>query len=470
MLALTVGVFLTLISSLAANVILFFLLIRNHTENTRMKTVYSELSRDSSLDNVLTVIGEDLPRFGLRLHSIFRKNKLTMAIEDDKLSISILERSNIIRAFLTMEPVQSDEKSNSKVDSKLKSLCGLKVAFLPVGMKLREPCWKTSLCDDKGCKCYKKDVHNCWVTSDKRCRGINFKDYEEKLTRCMRCTSFLPVAVFAVSGRGLRKANIHIKQKFPEIISNAVMYERAKYSAYRDHLTGLINRRGLFRRTHELIQLAKRYEHPLSLCMLDIDHFKLFNDTYGHNVGDFVLKALSSFITSCLRETDAFARYGGEEFTILLPETTKEKALIVLDKIRHKVDKEVFPFQGVDHHITISMGVAEWFDDTITSTQALFKKADCALYHAKEKGRNKVMPYHIELGDKLKKDEKKAKSESSLPKKGPQPNGKRSSAKNKGRTNGPLSTTTKDLGSILEEDDIELSENNGRDIDVIEVV
>lgn len=204
--------------------------------------------------------------------------------------------------------------------------------------------------------------------------------------------------------------------------------------------------------------------------MLDIDHFKLFNDTYGHNVGDFVLKALSSFITSCLRETDAFARYGGEEFTILLPETTKEKALIVLDKIRHKVDKEVFPFQGVDHHITICMGVAEWFEDSITSTQALFKKADSALYHAKEKGRNKVMPYHIELGDKPKKAEKKAKSESSLSKKGPRPNGKRSSAKDKGRTNGQLSTTTKDLGAISEEDDIDLSENNGSDSDVIEVV
>jgi len=460
MLILTISVFLILFGSLAANGILFVLLSQRQVEIARLKSVYRDLTRDSSLPNVLSIIERELPRFGLTVHATFVKNKTTMAIQDDKFEIPIMARSNIIRAFLTNKLILRNAVNITEVDSKLNTAHGNKIAYLPISMKRGSPCWEAHHCDDKACRCFNQDVPSCWVTSDKRCRGYDRPNYEQKLTGCLKCSSFLPVAVFVVSGAGwrLRRADRYVKRTFPEIVSNAVLYERAKFGAYRDQLTGLMNRRGLLRRNHELVQLSKRYEHPLSLCMLDIDHFKMFNDTYGHDVGDFVLKSLAAFMASCVRDTDVLARYGGEEFTILLPETTKMNAQLVLDKIRQKVDKERFTFRGIDHHIKISMGVAEWFEDQVPSVSALYKKADCALYNAKIKGRNQVVAYHSGLEEAPEKGKTK---ETASPSPTPAPRKKASSSKGKkvhiiigdGGMSGGSSATVREVTSILDDDE-----------------
>jgi len=158
--------------------------------------------------------------------------------------------------------------------------------------------------------------------------------------------------------------------------------------ATRDSLTGLLNRREGFRRFAEEVSRTKRTGDPLSLMMIDIDHFKRINDNYGHQFGDTVLKEVSRTILKTLRDYDLMMRYGGEEFAVLLPSTATEKAIEVAERARESIEKvSTFIEEGIDG-ITISIGVSQLIlNDTLDT---LISKADAALYVAKERGRNSV--------------------------------------------------------------------------------
>jgi two-component system cell cycle response regulator len=160
--------------------------------------------------------------------------------------------------------------------------------------------------------------------------------------------------------------------------------------AIRDALTGLENRRAFDTRLHEELQRAERYEHSLSLLMLDIDHFKQVNDTYGHQSGDMVLRRLASIIKDTMRPMDQVFRYGGEEFVLVVPETDMHGACSLAERIREAVASAPFPLTGhEDIHITISIGVATSTQET-NACEALVSAADAALYEAKQTGRNRV--------------------------------------------------------------------------------
>ncbi len=153
-----------------------------------------------------------------------------------------------------------------------------------------------------------------------------------------------------------------------------------------DHLTMIYNRRKLFEIMGFEIEKAKRYSRPLSIIMLDLDHFKKVNDRYGHNIGDNVLRTTTHIISEMLRKVDVFARYGGEEFIILCTETELDGAVALAEKIRFTIESYNFPLVGV---VTLSAGVAEHVDEY--SESALIEKADAALYSAKKRGRNRVV-------------------------------------------------------------------------------
>ncbi|MHC4884284.1 MAG: diguanylate cyclase [Planctomycetota bacterium] len=156
-----------------------------------------------------------------------------------------------------------------------------------------------------------------------------------------------------------------------------------------DELTSLPNRR-FFNEAYEAeVRRSIRYNHALSVMMLDIDHFKSVNDTHGHPVGDLVLKELAKIFIDQLRETDIIGRYGGEEFSIVLPETTHQTAFMIADRLRERVSKEIFDPNGLALKITLSIGIACGFDDF--EADNLLKEADVALYEAKKTGRNKVV-------------------------------------------------------------------------------
>jgi diguanylate cyclase (GGDEF)-like protein len=153
-----------------------------------------------------------------------------------------------------------------------------------------------------------------------------------------------------------------------------------------DNLTGIYNRH----KFEELfkIELARvaRYKNKLALIMLDIDHFKKVNDTYGHDIGDLALKNVVNVINSNIRHTDIFARWGGEEFLILCPETDSENALILSEKLRRAIEVTVFKKVG---KVTCSFGVASYEDDE--AGDSFLKRVDNALYTAKDEGRNRVV-------------------------------------------------------------------------------
>lgn len=174
---------------------------------------------------------------------------------------------------------------------------------------------------------------------------------------------------------------------------NARLYELATV----DGLTKLyINRHFQLLLQNEL-RRSRRYSHSCSLIMADIDHFKKVNDSYGHQFGDKVLHKTANLIKSNCRGTDIPARYGGEEFCILLPETNRNNAFIVAEKIRNSVKDHVFKYLNESIHITISLGIAEYPFNALNRDN-LVEAADKALYISKETGRNRVTVYEQKIG------------------------------------------------------------------------
>ncbi|BCB95916.1 hypothetical protein JZK55_08380 [Dissulfurispira thermophila] len=172
--------------------------------------------------------------------------------------------------------------------------------------------------------------------------------------------------------------------------------EQMKELSITDHLTGLFNRRYFQERFTEEIHRSERYSLVFSLAMLDIDDFKLLNDTEGHLAGDSVLKELSRIARECLRANDVICRFGGEEFAILMPQTHKEEAFIVTERIRNNI-KESFSyrFKKFPHPaITLSIGIASFPDDG-KNINDLIKNADTALYKAKELGKDRTIIFII---------------------------------------------------------------------------
>ncbi len=155
--------------------------------------------------------------------------------------------------------------------------------------------------------------------------------------------------------------------------------------AYRDGLTGLLNFRAFEEMLYAEEDRARRYRTAFSVMMVDVDWFKKINDSYGHQIGDVVLKSLSDRLIHCVRKSDSVFRYGGEEFAVILPHTGLLKAVKLAERIRYMVEKTDF-IAGL--HITVSIGISEYEEGLETCD--LVKQADKGLYLAKERGRNRV--------------------------------------------------------------------------------
>ena len=167
------------------------------------------------------------------------------------------------------------------------------------------------------------------------------------------------------------------------------MMEKLQKLAVTDGLTKLYNSRSFYSQLETEVDRFNRYKHPLALLLLDLDHFKDYNDTYGHLEGDKVLVRFSQIIKTCLRANDTAYRYGGEEFTVILPETGGDEAGLVAQRIRAALETERFsPINGKEVKITISIGVTEY--QTKEELSTFIQRADRAMYRSKQKGRNLV--------------------------------------------------------------------------------
>lgn len=170
-------------------------------------------------------------------------------------------------------------------------------------------------------------------------------------------------------------------------LANAAAVRRLEALATTDPMTGHLNKRALEAEFEKRMRAAARFKRPLALVVLDIDRFKSVNDTYGHAVGDVVIKGLGAVLSRCRRETDAVARFGGEEFVVVCEETDAQGALLLAERIREELMRQVFATERGELRVTCSLGVAAFPRDA-QDFAGLFAKADGALYVAKQSGRN----------------------------------------------------------------------------------
>jgi len=199
----------------------------------------------------------------------------------------------------------------------------------------------------------------------------------------------------------IRKAyfSTELRHTISTIIRNAAsayekafLYHQMEIQATTDGLTGLCNHRHFQENLHNAVLQSERYKRPLSLLLMDIDKFKNFNDTYGHQIGDLVLKIIAQALSNSVRSTDLAARYGGEEFVVVLPETDEENSLLMAERIRSKIESTPIPTEHGVLSVTVSIGSCTRGSSAITQEQ-LIKSADSAMYQSKKNGRNQVTAF-----------------------------------------------------------------------------
>ena len=178
------------------------------------------------------------------------------------------------------------------------------------------------------------------------------------------------------------------------------LYETVRERSIKDGLTGVFVRRHFLERFEEELKRSLKYKHPLAVLMLDIDHFKRYNDDYGNVAGDATLKQVAALLRDNLRKVDVVARYGGEEFVVVIPETHRDGALEVAERIRSSIARYHFKVFNEETQVTVSIGIAflkeENLEALVSDSPAdlaseLIQKTDKALYRAKEEGRNRVI-------------------------------------------------------------------------------
>jgi diguanylate cyclase (GGDEF)-like protein len=206
----------------------------------------------------------------------------------------------------------------------------------------------------------------------------------------MRVFAAAGLLFMAAALRSTRSFGFFLGRTFQLSYELRLAYARVREQAHTDELTNLANRRAFLGVGTAALDQARRYQRPLSLLMLDIDHFKKINDTYGHAAGDAALRAMASTLRKAARASDTPGRLGGEEFAVLLPETNAAEALVLAERIRHDVKALEVTHDGTTIRFTASIGIAEQTAKT-EDIDALLHEADEALYEAKEGGRDRVV-------------------------------------------------------------------------------
>ena len=223
-------------------------------------------------------------------------------------------------------------------------------------------------------------------------RRIPIVDDKGQLTGIVNLTDLQDAMNTALERRG-RDLEVAVMARTAELQAANEKLERL---SQHDGLTGLLNRRAMSTRMAELHSLCERHGNPYSVILMDIDHFKLFNDSQGHLQGDAILETIANTLERSVRVADSVFRYGGEEFLVTLPETSATEAELVAERIRQNVEALGLPHPAspTADHVTLSLGVASIDAEEIADIgrwEDLVERADRALYRAKESGRNRVV-------------------------------------------------------------------------------
>lgn len=332
------------------------------------------------------------------------QGKLCKGFDEGQISsleIPLQESNLLTKPLITGFPIWGEEIGN---DPYISNLQLNDFAIIPIISKKRVPCWEIKNCDVADCPAYGKKWLRCWLVSNTKCsEGYKLLPAEKKIL-CQDCMIFDNMTKDASVVEGILLVNnpdpsdpisnstittlSAISYAVGIAINNSKIFSRTLQFAIKDELTGLHNRRYFNERLIDELERARRYDEKLSIVLVDIDHFKKVNDTYGHPVGDKMLFWLGKSFQKQFRHNDVIARYGGEEFSILLLNTSKEMAFNLANKTRAFIEDNSEKETGLVK-ITCSFGLATYGEDS-NSLEGLISKADKALYYAKAQGRNKV--------------------------------------------------------------------------------
>jgi len=276
------------------------------------------------------------------------------------------------------------------------------VFCIPVVRTLKVHCAEAKNCGDRSCPSYYSENLKCWmrhVPKDFFVPEANPEIFREAISGCFRCEVFPSSALLVVrsvpSGKIVTRENVVPLSNLASEASLALevvsLYDSMKIMAVTDGLTGLFNHKEFYQAIRRELERARRYQHTLSLLMIDVDDFKRFNDRFGHPAGDVALRSVANLLRICARTTDIIARYGGEEFAVILPESTPAGALMVAERIKSEVAAHNFiPNASIPVHLTVSIGIYSSVNGNVSEDQ-MVSFADEAAYTAKKSGKNMVV-------------------------------------------------------------------------------
>ncbi len=382
-----------------------------HARNNEVLKLYklSERLRSSlRLQDVLATLEQELGALVDASTSVYLpldRGRRTLLLRQggQEITVPLIDRNSFTEATLRGVPLVLDRRYCTSDYER--TACELQNAahcmILPVMAAAPQPCYEYFQCRDQECDAYGREDRRCWQHARTHCRGAVFGNFSDKMAVCSACELFTPVGVFSLSVPAHRRqlfdvdmgSAMRLLDTAGLAVANALLHERAIRLAKIDGLTGLRNHRDFKEALQAELVRVSRYRRGLSLLMIDVDHFKHYNDTNGHPQGDVLLKKLAELLRDNFKESDIVARYGGEEFAVLLLETEeKDQALLVAERLRGMVDWCKFPNEAMQPNgrITISVGVSCYPEDGAT-LDTLIQAADEALYRAKRGGRNRVV-------------------------------------------------------------------------------
>lgn len=255
-------------------------------------------------------------------------------------------------------------------------------------------CWEVKQCNQTGCPSYGDVASKCWLVAGTFCGGVVQGVFATKYGDCRRCEVYENAfkGRIAMIGESFNNMMTLLECKHNELQS---ANEKLNALVDIDPLTQIGNRRSFQNKIEAIHLMSLRYNHTYSIIICDIDKFKLYNDTYGHQQGDYALISASKTMKNRLRKTDEIFRWGGEEFVIILPQQNRLKAIQIAENLRVTIEAQRIEHkQSRDKRLTMSFGVASNFIDRVDyiSWEAVLREADNQLYRAKSEGRNCVYP------------------------------------------------------------------------------
>ena len=382
-----------------------------HKKNEEVMQLYSLSERIRSsirFKDVIGIIERELLEFTGARSSVYiplNKERRTLLLKagDRELHIPLTDKNSFTDAVLRGAAIILDRRSaTSEYDRKALDLVGAeRCMVLPLKSAMPQPCHEYFQCGDSQCAAFENNEGKCWQFSGTHCKGSIYGLYVDKIAACLACELFTPVGVYFLDIQKERaphpdidmKASMRLLDAGSLAVSNALLHEKTVQLSKTDGLTGLKNYREFKEVFHAELLRSKRYQRASSLLMIDVDHFKRYNDACGHPRGDVLLKNLAELIQNNFKDTDIVARYGGEEFAVLLTEIeSRDKAVAVAERLRVIVERHNFSYEERQPggSVTISIGVSCYPEDGL-AVDDIIQAADEALYQAKNEGRNRVV-------------------------------------------------------------------------------